>query len=65
MTYLLAFVLFIALVVLMALGVMFSGKPIKGSCGGLATVGVERECNCEDVCDEHRRQLYQIQEPKA
>ena len=35
----------------MAIGVIFGRKPIKGSCGGLGAVGVERACGCKDVCE--------------
>jgi len=63
MTLLLTLVGFIAVIALMAIGVMFSRKPIEGSCGGLAQLDIERECNCEEVCAEHSKTLYQIQEP--
>jgi hypothetical protein len=47
----------------MAIGVILNKKTIKGSCGGLNNVGVERVCNCEDTCEEHQKTLYQISEP--
>ncbi|MDE1238973.1 (Na+)-NQR maturation NqrM [Vibrio aestuarianus] len=65
MTYLLAFVLFVGLIVLMALGVLFRRKSLQGSCGGLANIDIERECNCVDVCDEYQKVLYQIEEPTS
>ena len=65
MTYLLAFVLFVGLIVLMALGVLFRRKSLQGSCGGLANIDIERECNCVDVGDEHQKVLYQIEEPTS
>ncbi|MBD1566569.1 (Na+)-NQR maturation NqrM [Vibrio sp. SA48] len=65
MTYLLAFMLFVGLIVLMALGVIFHRKSLQGSCGGLANIDIERECNCVDVCDEHQKVLYQIEEPTS
>ncbi|WP_162805951.1 (Na+)-NQR maturation NqrM [Vibrio cholerae] len=64
MTYLLAFGAFVLFAVLMTLGVMAKRKPIQGSCGGLAIVGIDKECNCETTCDTHQRKLYQISEPK-
>ncbi|WP_286298098.1 (Na+)-NQR maturation NqrM [Vibrio apostichopi] len=63
MTFLLTLLGFVGIVFLMAIGVIFSRKPIKGSCGGLAQLDIERECNCKDVCEEHSRTLYQITEP--
>ncbi|GAK86094.1 probable exported protein YPO3233 [Vibrio ponticus] len=62
MTLILTVLAFVAIIALMAIGVMFSRKPIAGSCGGLASIDIERECNCEEVCTEHKV-LYQIQEP--
>lgn len=63
MTYLISFGVFLIVVALMAIGVMLKRQAIRGSCGGLATIDIERECNCVEVCDEHRPTLYQIQEP--
>jgi len=62
-TLLLTLTGFICFIALMAVGVMFSRKPLKGSCGGLAQLDIERECNCKEVCAEHSKTLYQIQEP--
>lgn len=45
----------------MAIGWILKKKTIAGSCGGLAGVGIEKECDCDKPCDEHK--LYQIQEP--
>ena len=53
--------MFILVILLMALGVIFGRKEIQGSCGGLNTVGVNKVCNCETTCDDHK--LYQISEP--
>lgn len=44
---LLVFALMMIVVLLMAIGVIFGRKPIAGSCGGMAAVGMESEC---DVC---------------
>ena len=39
---------FMAIFILtMAVGVIFGRKPISGSCGGMAAIGMESEC---DVC---------------
>lgn len=60
-TVLITFGTFLIVILLMAIGVILNKKTIQGSCGGLNNVGVDKVCNCEDVCDEHK--LYQISEP--
>lgn len=43
--FLITFVFFLLFVVAMAVGVIFSNRKIKGSCGGLNNVdGLEGEC---------------------
>jgi len=61
--FIITFFIFLLVIFAMALGVIFGRKGLQGSCGGLASVGIEKNCNCESVCDEHQI-LYQIQEPK-
>lgn len=56
-TFVLAAVLFLVLFAAMAVGVIFSNKPIKGSCGGLNNIGLgSGECEIcggnRDKCDE-------------
>ncbi|MUK31304.1 (Na+)-NQR maturation NqrM [Aliivibrio fischeri] len=60
-TVLITFGAFVLVILLMALGVIFGRKEIQGSCGGLNNVDVDKVCNCETTCDEHK--LYQISEP--
>lgn len=40
-------------VIIMAIGILNNRKPIKGSCGGLNNVGVERACGCTEACSEN------------
>lgn len=58
---LITFFVFILVILLMASGVLLGRKEIQGSCGGLNNVGVNKVCNCETTCDDHK--LYQISEP--
>ena len=46
-TIVLAFVLMIAVVVAIAVGVLMGRKPISGSCGGMSALGMEVAC---DIC---------------
>lgn len=61
MIVLMTFGVFLIVFLFMAIGVIFNNKTIKGSCGGLSNVGIDKVCNCEENCDEHK--LYQISEP--
>lgn len=47
MTFFLALIVFAVIFAGMAVGVIFSNKPIKGSCGGLNNVGIEGDC---EIC---------------
>ena len=63
MVFLLSLFLFILVVIVMAIGVIFKRNALQGSCGGLASLDIERSCNCKITCEQHST-LYQIQEPK-
>lgn len=61
-TLLLTVMVFLLVIVAMAIGWIIKKKAIAGSCGGLANVGIEKECDCEETCETHK--LHQIQEPQ-
>jgi hypothetical protein len=52
--FLVTFLVFILFVAAMAVGVIFSNRKIKGSCGGLNNVdGLEGECLlCNKKCEK-------------
>lgn len=57
MTWFLAFIIMLLVVLGMAIGVIMGRKPIAGSCGGIAKLGIEKdECPVcggdQDKCDE-------------
>lgn len=52
MTYfLVTFAVMLVVVVIMAIGVMFGRRAIKGSCGGLNT----GECVCVEKCEKRKK----------
>ncbi|MDX2422566.1 MAG: (Na+)-NQR maturation NqrM [Amphritea sp.] len=62
-TMILTFVVLLLVVAGMSVGVMMGRKPIAGSCGGLAAVGIDEECaicggnpsKCEEEQDKQSR----------
>lgn len=55
-TFIAVFVVLMLVVIGMGIGVIFGRAPLKGSCGGLGNVGVERACGCTDVCANETQQ---------
>jgi len=57
-TMLLTFVVLISVVIAMSVGVIMGRKPIAGSCGGLANVGIDGDCEIcggnPQKCDEEQ-----------
>jgi hypothetical protein len=58
-TYFLATAVFLLVCAGMAVGVIFSNKPIKGSCGGMGALGLDTSCDIcggnPQVCEEETR----------
>jgi len=53
----LTFGVFLVVVVAMAIGYIFQKKTISGSCGGLGTIGIEKECDCPEPCDNRKKKM--------
>jgi hypothetical protein len=47
MVFVLTFVVMVGFILAMSVGVLMGRKPIAGSCGGMAALGMETEC---DIC---------------
>lgn len=63
MTWLIVFGVMLTVVGGMAIGVIMGRKPIAGSCGGIANLGIEQECSIcggnRDKCEEVTAQAAQ------
>lgn len=58
-TFVFAALIFGVVIAGMAIGVIFSNKPIKGSCGGIGALGMDTACEIcggnPQVCEEETR----------
>ncbi len=61
MTWLIVFLTMLLVVAAMAVGVMFGRKPIAGSCGGIAALGIEKECS---ICGGNRQKCEEVNRDK-
>jgi len=55
---------FLVVVLAMAVGYIFQQKTLAGSCGGLASVGIEKSCDCDNPCEkrQERERIAQANE---
>ena len=56
-TLFLTFGIFLLVILGMAVGYIFSTRSIKGSCGGISALGMEKMCDCETPCDTLQKKL--------
>ena len=54
MMFLITLGFFLVIVAAMAVGYIFQQKTLAGSCGGLASVGIDKECNCDNPCEKRK-----------
>lgn len=57
MTFVMVFLIMLTVVGLMAVGVMMGRKPIAGSCGGIASLGIEKKCL---ICGDDREKCPEV-----
>ena len=61
---LVTFVAMLFIMAAMAIGVIFSNKPIKGSCGGLSALGMKQSCMiCGGDEKQWKREVEAIGKP--
>ena len=58
-TFVLAFVFIALMITGMAVGVIVKGRPIKGSCGGMAALNMDTAC---DICGGDTKKCEDEQE---
>lgn len=60
MEMIIAFIAFVFFFIAMAIGVLVANKPLKGSCGGIAAMMGNKECELcggsPQKCEEERQQ---------
>lgn len=61
--FLITFGLFMLVIFGMALGYIVKRREIKGSCGGISALGIEKVCDCDTPCD--RRKAEPAKQGKA
>jgi hypothetical protein len=62
--FLITFVLMLIVVAIMAVGYIFQQKKIKGSCGGISDLGLEKVCDCDEPCDKRKELLKRLEAQK-
>jgi hypothetical protein len=58
------FIVFLLVVVGMSVGYIVNQRTISGSCGGLASVGIDKECDCPEPCDNRKQKEAKAQRNK-
>ena len=62
--FLVTFVIMLIVVAIMAVGYIFQRKKIKGSCGGISDLGLEKVCDCEEPCDKRKELMRKLEEQR-
>ncbi len=57
--FLITFGFFLLVILAMAVGYIFKRKEIKGSCGGISALGMEKVCDCDNPCDRRKAMMAQ------
>jgi hypothetical protein len=62
MIWLVTFVVMLLAVLGLALGVIFGRKPLAGSCGGIANLGIDKQCS---LCGGNPQKCDELQQDKS
>lgn len=56
-TFIATLVIFLGFFLLMGVGYIIRKKAVHGSCGGIAGIGLEKECDCPEPCDDRKAKI--------
>ena len=59
--FILTFGFFLLVIFGMAIGYIVKRRSIKGSCGGIAAIGLEKVCDCDTPCVRRRAEMAKQQ----
>ncbi|MBW8191775.1 (Na+)-NQR maturation NqrM [Neiella marina] len=54
LTFMIAFVILLLIVAAMSVGYWVQRKTISGSCGGIASLGIDKVCDCPEPCEKRK-----------
>ncbi|MGV6987786.1 (Na+)-NQR maturation NqrM [Testudinibacter sp. P80/BLE/0925] len=55
--FFITFGIFLVVILAMSIGYWVKRKSIHGSCGGIATLGLEKVCDCPEPCDNRKAKM--------
>lgn len=62
--FIITFMLMLVVVIIMSVGYIFQKKKIKGSCGGISDLGLEKVCDCDEPCDKRKELIQRLEDQK-
>ena len=54
LTFIISFFVFLLVVIGMSVGYWLQRKTISGSCGGIASLGIKKVCDCPEPCEKRK-----------
>ncbi len=62
--FLISFLILAIVIILMAIGYLVKKQSLSGSCGGIAALGLTKECNCDEPCEKRKAKIKKEEERK-
>ncbi len=63
--FFITFGVFLFVILIMSVGYIFQRKVVKGSCGGLGALNIEKECDCPEPCDARKKREARLAKENA